>query len=260
MGIYAVTGGSRGIGEQAVKILRSFGHEVINIDIRNGDITADLGTVDGRELAISKVHERCPDGLDGFICNHGITGLPRHKLSYVLSVNYFGSVALMEGLYDLLKKKKGKCVVTISGSITHIKRRKYFVDNLLTNCGDEARITRLVDSFPRERGDVMYVSSKIALTNWVRRVSASWGANGVNINAVVPGAVATNIMEGYIRPDLDTYYYPMPMLYGTEDQMDPYDVGYALVSLVLPGAKGICGSVLNCDAGHAAILDPDRPI
>ena len=68
MGIYAVTGGSSGIGEQAVKILRSFGHEVINIDISNGNITADLGTVDGRELVISKVHERCPDGLDGFIC------------------------------------------------------------------------------------------------------------------------------------------------------------------------------------------------
>ena len=258
MGVYVVTGGTKGIGEQAVRILRNLEHEVINVDISNGDITADLGTVEVRELVISKVRECCPDGLDGLLCNHGITGLPRHKLSYVLSTNYFGSVVIMEGLYGLLKRKKGKCVVTISGSITHVNRRKYFVDSLLTNCGDEVRISRLVDTFPPQRGDIMYLSSKIALTNWVRRVSASWASNGVNINALVPGAVATNIMEGYIRPDLDTYYYPMPLLYGTEDQMDPYDVGQALVSLVLPEGKGICGSVLYCDGGHAAILDPDR--
>ena len=257
MGKYAVTGGTNGIGEQAVKILRDLGHEVLNIDKYNGDITADLGIVEGRELAITKVHEHCPDGLDGLICNHGITGLPRHKPSYVLSVNYFGAVAVMEGLYDLLKIRKGRCVATISGSITHVKRGKYFVDSLLTNCGDEERISRLVDTF--ERGDVMYLSSKIALANWVRRVSASWAANGVNINAVVPGAVATNIMEGYIRPDLDTWYYPMPVLFGTEDQIDPYYVGQALVSLALPEAKGICGALLYCDAGHSAILDPDRP-
>ena len=259
MGIYAVTGGSSGIGEQAIKILRNLSHDVINIDINNGDITADLGTIEGREVVISSVHERCPDGLDGLVCNHGIMGLPRHKLSYVLSTNYFGAVVVMEGLYDLLKKKKGSCVATISGSITNVRRGKHFVDNLLTNCGDEARINRLVDTFPRQRGDVMYISSKIALANWVRRVSTFWAVNGVNINAVVPGAVATNITEGYIRPDLDTYYYPMPMLYGTENQMDAYYVGQALVSLVLPESKGICGALLYCDAGHAAILNPDRP-
>ena len=260
MGTYVVTGGSSGIGQQAVKILRDLGHDVVNIDLRNGDINADLGTVEGRKLAIDGVHERFPEGLDGLICNHGIMGLPRHKLSYVLSVNYFGSVAIMTGLYDLLKLKKGRCVATISGSITHIRRGKYFVDSLLTNCGDEERIGRLVDSFPRERGDMMYISSKLAMTNWVRRISTSWAVHGVTINAIVPGAVATNITEGYVRPDLDTYYYPMPMHYGTDDQMDPNEVGHGLVFLVLPESKGICGSIVYCDAGYAAIVNPDWPV
>lgn len=260
MGTFVVTGGSSGIGKQAVMILRDLGHEVINIDLRNGDINADLGTAEGRQKVIDQVHERFAHGLDGLICNHGVMGLPRHKLSYVLSVNYFGAVAIMTGLYDLLKLKQGRCVATISGSITHVKRGKFFVDSLLTNCGDEARIGRLVDSFPRERGDMMYISSKLALTNWVRRVSASWAVNGVSINAVLPGAVATNITEGFVRPDLDTYYYPMPMHYGTEDQMDPNEVAHALVFMVLPESKGICGATLYCDAGYAAIVDPDWSI
>jgi NAD(P)-dependent dehydrogenase (short-subunit alcohol dehydrogenase family) len=43
MGTYAVTGGSKGIGEKTVGILRRAGHEVINIDIAGGDICVDLG-------------------------------------------------------------------------------------------------------------------------------------------------------------------------------------------------------------------------
>jgi NAD(P)-dependent dehydrogenase (short-subunit alcohol dehydrogenase family) len=48
MGIYAVTGGSSGIGEKTVDILRGHGHTVLNIDRNGGDINVDLGTKEGR--------------------------------------------------------------------------------------------------------------------------------------------------------------------------------------------------------------------
>ena len=38
MGVYAITGGSSGIGAKTVELFRKKGHEVINIDLRNGDI------------------------------------------------------------------------------------------------------------------------------------------------------------------------------------------------------------------------------
>jgi NAD(P)-dependent dehydrogenase (short-subunit alcohol dehydrogenase family) len=107
MGIYAVTGGSKGIGEKTVEILRRNGHRVINIDISGGDIQADLGTREGRAGIIRELHEKCPGGLDGLVSNAGIAGLDRFKPSYVLAVNYFGAVSLMEGVYDLLKMRKG---------------------------------------------------------------------------------------------------------------------------------------------------------
>lgn len=52
MGVYAVTGGSSGIGAAVVELLRKDGHEVINIDLKNGDICANLATVEGRQAAI----------------------------------------------------------------------------------------------------------------------------------------------------------------------------------------------------------------
>ena len=261
MGIYVVTGGTKGIGEQLINILRAKEHDVINVDIDGGDINADLGTAEGRASVIAEVRRRCPDGLDGLVCNHGIAGLPRFKPSYILAVNYFGAVEVAEGLYDLLKMKRGNCVVTVSGSIAHLKRGKYFVDELLNNCGDEKRIGRLVDAFPVQENAVvtMYVSSKIALANWVRRVSSSWAARGVNVNAVGPGAVDTTIMHGFKKYDEYAYYYPMPGLYGKGGFMNPADVAPALAFLVLPESKGISGEILFCDAGATAIIDPDRP-
>ena len=265
MGVFAVTGGTKGIGAKTVQLLRAQNHEVINIDIEGGDITADLGTGKGREYVISQMHRRCPDGLDGLICNHGIGGLPRFKLSYILSVNYFGAVAVTEGLYDLLKMKNGSCVVTASGAIASAVRGKYYVDQLLNNCGDEARIGRLVDTFPLRKNEniqiplVMYHSSKIALARRVRQVSSSWVAHGVNINAVAPGGVATTIMQGFIRPEGDTFCYPMPALIGQNRMMmEPAEVAQALSFLVTPEAKGINGVVLFCDAGASAVFDTDR--
>ena len=38
MGVFAITGGSSGIGAKTVELLKKAGHEVINIDLRDGDI------------------------------------------------------------------------------------------------------------------------------------------------------------------------------------------------------------------------------
>ena len=38
MGVYVVTGGSGGIGGKTVEILRSQGHEVVNVDLKDSDI------------------------------------------------------------------------------------------------------------------------------------------------------------------------------------------------------------------------------
>ena len=260
MGIYVVTGGTKGIGEKTVEYLRDYGHEVINVDIVGGDINVDLGTSEGRKTAIKEIHVRCPDGLDGLVSNAGIAGLANVLPSKVLSVNYFGAVELMEGVYNLLKMKKGNCVVTVSGTIAYIKRGKGYVDALLTNCGDEERICKLVDSFDRNMArNTMYGSTKIALTHWMRRVAPSWATHGVNINAVAPGAIATTIMGGSM-PENDNFLLslPMPTVYNKQYMMDPDDVGEALAFMVLPRAKGFSGAVLFCDGGTAAILDSDK--
>lgn len=117
MGVYAITGGSSGIGAKTVELLKEAGHEVINIDLKNGDICVNLATPQGRQTAIDTLHEMHPEGLDGMICNAGVSGACGN-LKLIISLNYFGTIALARGVYDLLEKKHGNCVVTASNTIS----------------------------------------------------------------------------------------------------------------------------------------------
>ena len=196
MGVYAVTGGSSGIGAAVVELLRKDGHEVINIDLKNGDICSNLATVEGRQAAIDGLYERCPDGLDGIVCNAGVSG-SCGNYELVISLNYFGTVKLARGVYELLKKKHGSVVVTVSNTISQGTGRMDIVD-LLNNVGDEKRIRSIVstlDTTNQTVGQSMYMATKYALARWVRRISASWAANGVRVNAVAPGNVRTAMTD-----------------------------------------------------------------
>ena len=144
MGVYAITGASSGIGAKTKELLLQKGHEVINIDLKDGDICANLATPEGRQTAVDKLHELHPEGLDGMICNAGVSGACGN-LELIISLNYFGTVAVAKGVYDLLQKKHGSCVVTVSNTISQGAGRKDIVD-LLNNIGDEKRVLSLVSS------------------------------------------------------------------------------------------------------------------
>ena len=196
MGVYAVTGGSSGIGAAVVELLKKDGHDVINIDLKNGDICANLAIPEGRQAAIDGLYERCPDGLDGIVCNAGVSG-SCGNYELVISLNYFGTVRLARGVYELLKKKRGSVVVTVSNTISQGTGRMDIVD-LLNNVGDEQRIRNIVsklDTSNQTVGQSMYMATKYALARWVRRISASWAANGVRVNAVAPGNVRTAMTD-----------------------------------------------------------------
>ena len=117
MGIYAVTGGSSGIGAKTVEYLRAQGHMVYNIDVNHGDITANLATQEGRQEVIDRLHVLCTEGIDGLVCCAGVSN-SCGNLKLIISLNYFGAMRLAEGVFDLLKMRRGACVVVSSNTIS----------------------------------------------------------------------------------------------------------------------------------------------
>lgn len=260
MGIYAITGASSGIGAKTKELLEKDGHKVINIDLKGGDICVNLALAEGRQQAIDELHRLCPDGLDGMICNAGVSGACGN-LSLIISLNYFGTVAIAKGVYDLLEKKHGSCVVTASNTISQGAGRMDIAD-LLNNIGDEARVLNLVGSLDSSNlsiGNSMYVSTKYALARWVRRVSASWAANGVRINAIAPGNVNTAMtatMSTSAKMALNAL--PIPTKFGMETLMDAEEIAEVMVFLVSQKARGINGNIMFVDGGTDALLNSEK--
>ena len=129
MGVYAITGGSGGIGLRVISQLEKQGHETINIDWKTGDIQADLSIPEGRQKVIDELHELHPEGLDGLILCAGVPG-SCHDLRLILSLNFFGTISIIKGAYDLLEKKGGSCVATVANAISQGDLRMDLADIL----------------------------------------------------------------------------------------------------------------------------------
>lgn len=132
MGVYAITGGSGGIGLRVISQLEKQEHETINIDWKTGDIQADLSIPEGRQKVIDELHELHPEGLDGLILCAGVPG-SCHDLRLILSLNFFGTISIIKGAYDLLEKKGGSCVATVSNAISQGDLRMDLADILNNN-------------------------------------------------------------------------------------------------------------------------------
>lgn len=261
MGLYAVTGGSNGIGRETAKLLRKNGHEVINIDLRKCDIEADLAWPEGRQKAIDELNRRCPEGLDGMVLSAGVPG-SCGNLRLIVALNYFGAIAMAKGACGLLQKRGGSCVVVSSNTISQGTVRMDLADLLNNNSSDEYRILNVIGRMDQEDLSVcnsIYVATKYALARWVRRHSASYAANGVRLNAVAPGNVNTAMtatMSTTARAALNAL--PIPTKYGTELQMEPAEVAEVIVFLASRAARGVNGIIMFVDGGTDALLNTEK--
>lgn len=254
MGIYIVTGGSSGIGAKTVEILKEKGQEVVNIDVKGGDINADLASKEGRVKAIAEIRKRYPEGIDAMICVAGVN----RNIPLIISLNYFGATEMATGVFDLLEKKKGNCVVISSNSIAHGNARMDVV-GLLNNQPNEERILNLVKDFDPATAHGFYAATKYALARWARRLSPDWGARGVRLNAIAPGNVRTAMTDALSPEQLSAVAaLPVPLNYGTDELMDPTDIANAIAFVASPEAHGINGVVLFVDAGTDALLNSEK--
>ena len=239
MGVYVITGASSGIGAKTAEVLREQDNEVVNIDLKDGDINANLATKEGRASALATLHEMYPEGIDGMICNAGVSG-GKVPIALIVSLNYFGSTEMAKGVIA-----QGATRMDVAG--------------LLNNHPDEDRIIELVKDMDPSIGHVYYASTKYALARWVRRMSPEWGSRGVRLNAVAPGNVRT-AMTANMLPEqrLAMEAIPVPTHFGGEPLMEPVEVANAMAFLASPQSCGINGVVLFVDGGTDALVNSEK--
>lgn len=251
----AVTGAASGMGAATKRLLEAGGQRVIGADLRDADVIADLATVEGRAAAIEAIAQRCDGALDGLVTWAGLAGLSHLPGSLLASVNFFGTVDLLDGLRPLLAAGDRPAAVAVSSNSTTCQPGVPL--GLVDRCldGDEAAARAAAD----EAGPLAtYPATKLAVARWVRRhaPTEAWAGAGITLNAVAPGAVETAMLQATRDDEVIGGFvddFPVPVgRRGTADELA------AFVTFVLgPDARFLCGSVLFVDGGTDALLRAD---
>ena len=253
MGTFVVTGSASGMGLATTEQLQAQGHEVIGIDLRDADVLADLSGPAGRQAALEQVRRRTSslDGVDTFAGVGGGTGRPA---SLLVSLNYFGSIELLDGLRPLLAAAGSSSALAISSNSTTCQPG--WDPSLVDAClaGDEPQACAVGD---RGESFAAYPATKTAVARWVRRHAPKpeWAGAGIRLNALAPGLVETPfVAETRADPVLGELIaqFPLPLGRGAAAE----EVA-ELAVFVLTRSGFLSGSVLLCDGGTEALLRPD---
>lgn len=248
---FAVSGVSSGLGAALRSRLEQRGDRVIGIDLHSAEVIADLSTVEGREAAIAGVEELLDGVLDGVASVAGVG--PHLESSLVVAVNFFGSLALIDGLFPLLSKAPGPaCVAVSSNSITLDPTvRADLVDACVA--GDEALALSIAAEVA---GNTAYASSKLGVARAIRRRTNLWGEAGVRLNAIAPGPFASALLDASradetLGPLVDLV--PIPL--GRQGSAD--EVAAPIAWLLSEEASWVHGSLLFVDGGTDALIRPN---
>lgn len=112
----------------------------------------------------------------------------------------------------------------------------------------------------RGKGQLVYSSSKAAVSRWIRRaaITDDWAGAGIPLNAVGPGVIVTPMTQPMLDdPEMRKLVeqaVPMPLHgYARPEQITPL-----IAWLTSPENTHVTGQVVFADGGADAVLRGDR--
>ncbi|MEU3734292.1 SDR family oxidoreductase [Streptomyces sp. NPDC033538] len=246
-----VTGSGSGIGAALTALLRTRGDRVIGVDLRGGEVDADLSTPDGRAAAAAAATEAAEGVVDAVVTCAG-TSVPGTAM---VTVNYFGTTEFVTALRPALAAAPRPRVVVI-GSISGTQPTDPDVVAACLADDENKALAHAERAVADGRARQLYPSSKAALAQWARRtaVAEGWADAGIPVNVVAPGIVLTPMSAGLfddpeMRKVMDTAV-PMPL----NGYLQPEDVARAVLFLACDDNSHITGQVLYVDGGAETTL------
>jgi len=239
-----VTGGSRGLGLGIARKLTGAGYRVIAVARKqNNELTAAMqeaeitnpGSFHFVPFDLAEI-ENIPDLVKNLRKSFGaIYGL----------VNNAGMS--FDGALPLMATSQIEQVLRVN-TLSPIVLTKYVVRSMMADgCG---RIVNLasITAFTGYSGLSVYSATKASLIGFSRSLAREVGRMGVNVNAVAPGFIDTDMTQGI----KDEQRQSIERRSALKRLADIDDVANAVEFLLSDKAKNITGTVLTVDAGSTA--------
>ncbi len=266
--VILITGAGRGLGRGIAEAVFEAGARVVLTDLAAGPAEETAARVDPGgerslaiaadvtdEAAMTRAFEQTTErfgGLDGLVNNAGVLAMgsaleaPAADLSLQLSVN-------VEGLYSCCRLaarhmiRQAASPSRPSGAVPRSRpsgATSGAIVNVASNAGKVG--------YPNMAA---YNASKAAVINLTRTLSSEWAEHRINVNAVCPGGVATEMLRdvahwaaGRTGEDPEEVLATItPGQLGRHIQ--PIEVGRVIAFLLCEHAVIIRGQAINVDGG-----------
>jgi 3-oxoacyl-[acyl-carrier protein] reductase len=239
-----VTGGSRGLGLGIARRLTEAGYHVVAI--------ARTGT-DGLNSAISEA-ERNQTGSLEFIpfdlANIEDIAMMVRALRKDLGPIYGlvnNAAVSFDGALAIMHNSQIEQLVRLN-TMSPIVLSKYVVRFMMADGGGRIVNIASIIGFTGYSGLSVYGATKASMIGFTRSLAREVGRKGVNVNAVAPGFLDTEMTQGL--DEAQRQQIARRSALGRLAAID--DVANAVEFLLSDGAQSITGTVVTVDAGNTA--------
>jgi len=239
-----VTGGSRGLGLGIARKLIESGFRSIVIARKESDqfkaakaevepaqpgslhfVPFDLTELDGIPALVRKLRKEFGP-LYGLVNNAGMS---------------------IDGTLALTSTHQIEQVVRLNTTAPMVLTKHMVRAMMADGCGRIVNISSIV-AFTGYSGLAVYAATKASLIGFTRSLAREVGRTGVNVNAVAPGFVSTEMTQSMTEDDRQQIARRSAL----KRLVDVADVASAVDFLMGEGARNITGTVITVDAGNTA--------
>ena len=239
-----VTGGSRGLGLGIARKLASAGYAVVAVARRKTDQltsaieTAKRGKIGALRFVACDLGEidAIPDLVRGLRKEFG----PIYGLVNNAAIGTDGVLATMHN-------SKIETLVRVN-TISPIVLTKYVVRQMMADGGGRIVNVSSIIGFTGYSGLSVYAATKASMLGFTRSLAREVGRLGVNVNAVAPGFMDTEMTQGLEGEQRQKVARRSALRRLPEVE----DVANAVEFLLGEGGKSMTGTVLTVDAGATA--------
>ena len=239
-----VTGGSRGIGLGIVRRLTSTGYRVIAVArSESGEfakVRAEVESSHPGSLCFYPLDLDEIEKIPGFIADLRKEHGPVYGLVNNAGISHEGTLAMMPA--SQIEK-----LVRVN-VLSPIMLTKYAVRAMMSDGGGRIVNISSIMAFTGYSGLSVYGATKSSLIGFTRSLAREVGRAGVNVNAVAPGFVDTQLTQGLDAEQRELIIRRSALRRMTEVD----DVANAVEFLLSDKAKSITGTVITVDAGSTA--------